>query len=357
VVGIAKSLHLRTHVPRLRMLHKTASGVLWSDAPVRDHGGQNPSVQASRLQKCGGSSINKECSIVQQMLKRVRLWKNIVDDYQPLPLPDLGPGKSLTEIEEEAWFSAAAVKPGWRVAYLASLVSVNTSAGPSEILHLKLENVRLDADPPEIRILNNPKNKYRIRHVPLNEKAKWAIEQLLRRAKELGATEAAHYLIPFRVQRDSYDPVRPATSWKNAHEEICTAAGIRIRPYDFRHTAITRMLESGAPERTVMAICGHVSPAMIARYSHIQMESKLAAVQRILGEPQGQPGSDGGNGSRRKKYLRVMINCPVAGKLVYTGTAADEREFKRDPTRSGQFTCLECKQVHSWTKADTFLLP
>jgi hypothetical protein len=119
--------------------------------------------QASRLQKCGGSSINKECSIVQQVLKRVRLWKNIVDDYQPLPLPDLGPGKSLTEIEEEAWFSAAAVKPGWRVAYLASLVSVNTSAGPSEILHLKLENVRLDADPPEIRILNNPKNKYRIR--------------------------------------------------------------------------------------------------------------------------------------------------------------------------------------------------
>jgi integrase len=312
--------------------------------------------QTWRLQKCGGNSINKETSVLQQILKRVGVWKKIIGDYQPIPLPDTGPGKSLTEKREEAWFSAAAIKPGWRVAYLASLISIHTSAGPAEILNLKLENVLPNSDPPEIRIVNHTKNKYRIRHVPLNEKAKWAAEQLLCRAKELGATEPEHYLIPFGLKTGSYDPGRPATSWKGAHEEICAAAGINIRIYDFRHSCITRMLESGVPDGTVMAVCGHVSRAMIARYSHVQMKSKLAAVQRILGEP-GTQASDDGKEGRRKVYLRVMVSCPASRKLVFTGTAAEEKEFQRDATRSGQFTCPECKQVHTWTKPDAFLLP
>jgi Phage integrase family len=165
-----------------------------------------------------------------------------------------------------------------------------------------------------------------------------------------------YYLIPFRLKTGSYDPGRPATSWKGAHEEICAAAGINIRIYDFRHSCITRMLESGVPEGTVMAVCGHVSRAMIARYSHVQMKSKLAAVQRILGEP-GTQASDDGKEGRRKVYLRVMVSCPASRKLVFTGTAAEEKEFQRDATRSGQFTCPECKQVHTWTKPDAFLLP
>jgi hypothetical protein len=125
-----------------------------------------------RVQKAGASCVNKELSVLQQILKRVRVWAQIVDDYQPLPLPRVGPGIAVNEQQEAAWFAAAAIKPEWRVAYLASLISINTSAGPSEILNLRLENVRLKEIPPEIQIINGTKNAYRIRHIPLKEKAK-----------------------------------------------------------------------------------------------------------------------------------------------------------------------------------------
>lgn len=313
--------------------------------------------QARRLGRCGAPSINHECCVMRQVLKRVRVWNEIIEDFQPLPMPELGPGKSLTEKEEEAFFTAACLKPSWRVAYLASLISINTSAGPAEILNLKLENVCTEKDPPSIQILNRTKNKYRIRHVPLNEKAKWAAEQLIIRAKELGSTEPEHYLIPFRDNLSRhYDPCRPARSWKSAHEDICATAGLRIRQYDLRHTAITRMLEGGVPEGTVMAVCGHVSRKMLQRYSHIQMKSKLKAVQTILGGEQdeafGPPKKQ-----ERRTYLRVMINCSVSRKLVFTGMATEEKAFRKESSYSSVFTCPECKQPHQWKKEDAFLLP
>src|SRR5207237_6824547 len=103
---------------------------------------------------------------------------------------------------------------------LASLLSVNTSAGPSEILGLRLEHVRLNESPPEIQIIAGTKNRYRIRHVPLNDKARWAVEQLMARARELGATEPVHYLVPFRICKCSYDPLRHSLSWKSAHIQL-----------------------------------------------------------------------------------------------------------------------------------------
>lgn len=315
--------------------------------------------QMQRLQRCGGTSINHECCILQQILKRVGCWKDIMDDYQPIPLPDLGPGKSLTAQEEEVWFRAAAIKPGWRVAYLASMVSINTSAGPGEMLNLKLKNLRLSDDPPSIQILNGTKNKYRIRHVPLNDKAKWAAEQLLARAKELGSTDPEHYLIPFRTKTNTYDPLRPGTNWRGAHEEICATAGLSFRRYDLRHTAITRMLESGVPEGTVMAVCGHISRAMVQRYSHIQMKSKLAAVQRILGGDASE-NSNAASAKKleRKNYLRVMVNCSASMRLVFTGMAVEEKVFRREGANySSVFTCPECRQPHQWAKPDAFLLP
>ena len=237
---------------------------------------------------------------------------------------------------------------------LASLLSVNTSAGPSEILGLRLEHVRLNESPPEIQIIAGTKNRYRIRHVPLNDKARWAVEQLMARARELGATEPVHYLVPFRICKGSYDPLRHSLSWKSAHIEICATADIHMRIYDFRHTAITRMLEAGVPEETIRAVCGHVSGQMIRRYSHIRMQSKMLAVQAILGKPPQRTGTK----PEKKTYLRIMVNCPTANKLVYTGIATDEASFRNEATSyASSFVCSECRESHLWEKQDTFLLP
>jgi hypothetical protein len=73
-------------------------------------------------------------------------------------------------------------------------------------------------------------------------------------------------------------------NWRKAWEAARTAAGLpNLRLYDLRHHAITRMLErEDVPERAVIDLAGHVSPAMLKRYSHIRMSVKKRAVDALV---------------------------------------------------------------------------
>jgi hypothetical protein len=51
------------------------------------------------------------------------------------------------------------------------------------------------------------------------------------------------------------------------------------------HTLVTELAESGAGDQTIMDIAGHVSRQMLARYSHIRMEAKRAALEGIVSKP------------------------------------------------------------------------
>ena len=44
------------------------------------------------------------------------------------------------------------------------------------------------------------------------------------------------------------------------------------------HTLITELSESGAGDEVIMSIAGHVSRAMLSRYSHVRMEAKRRAL-------------------------------------------------------------------------------
>jgi hypothetical protein len=71
--------------------------------------------------------------------------------------------------------------------------------------------------------------------------------------------------------------------WKVAWESARKAAGVACRFHDLRHTFISRLAESQASDSTVMALAGHVSRAMMERYSHIRMEAKRRAVDTLTG--------------------------------------------------------------------------
>ena len=45
------------------------------------------------------------------------------------------------------------------------------------------------------------------------------------------------------------------------------------------------MAERGVPESTRLAIMGHMSRAMLERYSHIRMAAKREAVEFLVGRP------------------------------------------------------------------------
>jgi integrase len=243
--------------------------------------------QRMRMGRAGASIINHECSVLQQMLKRIGRWAEIRDDYQPLQLPRESPHRALTPNEEERLYHIGAAHPGWEVAYCAFVISINTTAGPGEIRHIRLMDVHLD-DPegPFFEVQSQgARNPGRMRMLPLNGTAERAMRYLLDRARRLGSHEPQHYLIPFRIHRSQYDPSRPAESWRRAHKELCAATGIRVAPYSFRHHAITKLLENEkVSEQTAEAMAGHISARMKKRYSHIRMQAKreaVAALERI----------------------------------------------------------------------------
>src|SRR5208283_3786374 len=54
-----------------------------------------------------------------------------------------------------------------------------------------------------------------------------------------------------------------------------------LRFHDLRHHAITELAESQASDSTVMATAGHVSPKMLAHYSHVRLQAKRTALDSL----------------------------------------------------------------------------
>jgi integrase len=77
------------------------------------------------------------------------------------------------------------------------------------------------------------------------------------------------------------DPTRPITSFKTAWTKVRRKAGVKGRWHDNRHTLVTELAESGAGDEVIMSIAGHVSRAMLSRYSHVRMEAKRRALDEI----------------------------------------------------------------------------
>jgi len=84
-------------------------------------------------------------------------------------------------------------------------------------------------------------------------------------------------------------PREPMHRWKVAWESARKAANLPCRFHDLRHTFVSRLAESQASDSTVMAFAGHVSRAMMKRYSHIRMEGKRRAVDTLSGKD-SEPG-------------------------------------------------------------------
>ena len=96
--------------------------------------------------------------------------------------------------------------------------------------------------------------------------------------KRFGQATPSLYLFPFGKPTPS-DPTKPTTTMKTAWGTLRKRAGVNCRLHDLRHTAATKMAEAGVPESTMLAIMGHMSRAMLERYSHIRMVAKQVAVE------------------------------------------------------------------------------
>jgi integrase len=117
----------------------------------------------------------------------------------------------------------------------------------------------------------------------ISPEAQWAVEKLIERARSLGASSPLHYLFPSRLVRNHFDPTHPMseTGLRKAWDEVRVAAKLpSFRPYDTRHTAITRMAEEGIRIVVIMKRAGHVSARMSDHYTHISEQAERGGVQQ-----------------------------------------------------------------------------
>jgi integrase len=109
--------------------------------------------------------------------------------------------------------------------------------------------------------------------------------------KKFGETRPEFYLFPFGSVPS--DPTRPTTTLKTAWDSIRKDAGVLCRLHDLRHTAVTKLAEAGTPESTMLSLVGHMSRAMLERYSHIRMAAKREAVESLATTRPAAANSDG----------------------------------------------------------------
>jgi integrase len=253
-------------------------------------GDQVRAYQRARRLQAGAGLINKECGVLVMMRKRIG---QPLSDYQRLREPKdyESPGRRLTDEEEkklEKVFRAAADVPKWAVAGLTSILSMKSGCGPGEIRFLRLKDCSLD--PPQIVIPpKGAKNQRRQRLIPLNDAGAWALEGLLERAmKKCGAGEPDHFLIPFQNRDKKYDPTKPCSEdgWRSALNQLLGMADVKVRPYDFRHHAVSVAISNKRVTREgAKAYFGWISERMFRRYGH----QELAALKVVAAAMDKKP--------------------------------------------------------------------
>ena len=95
-----------------------------------------------------------------------------------------------------------------------------------------------------------------------------------------GEPRSDHYVFPF----GSPQPTRPdrhVTDITSGWDLIRRTAKVRCRLHDLRHTFATQLAENGVTESTMLSLMGHMSRAMLERYSHIRMKAKREAVAGV----------------------------------------------------------------------------
>jgi integrase len=240
----------------------------------------------------GPRVVNKELDLLIRLLKRAGCWTHLFEHtYEKLLTKESELPRALTPEEQDRWLRTCMLQPRWSVVYWYSLLAFDTSMSTNELRALRLGDINLQQQvisvPPD-----GAKNRYRLRTIALiSPEAQWAAEKLIERAQGLGANSPLHYLFPFRTCRNHFEPSLPMgqTGLRKACDEVRVAAKLpAFRPYDTRHTAITRMAEEGIRIAVIMKRAGHVSARMSDHYTHISEQAERREFDRVR-NPQKPP--------------------------------------------------------------------
>ena len=283
---------------------------------------------AHRKQKgAANRTLNLELGILRRILKRAKRWYLLADDVTPLPERQ-NVGRALQHGEKLKLLKTAASRPEWQLARLAATLALNTTMRACEIRGLQWRDVDFMERTLTVR---RSKTEAGERVLPLNSDAWAAIAELRERSKSLFGSEPnpSWYVFPHGEGQGPVgqpknrpgpavsvrpDPTKPMSTWRTAWRSLTKEAGLAgLRFHDLRHHAITELAESSASDQIIMAIAGHVSPKMLAHYSHVRLEAKRQALDALSKKAEGTVTSQITSQNQPPKPQVLNLVVDVAG--------------------------------------------
>jgi integrase len=243
--------------------------------------------QVDRLrEKASAKTINDEVQLLirlcgeQGALIRATLRR---DKALRLALPP-SPGRPYSS-DEKGRMLEEAKKLRTPQMYAALALDLNTGLRDKELREIRWQQIDLI----QKKTLTVGKSKTDAgtgRVIPLNVTAIAALEAYAAwYTRRFGECRPEWFVFAFGKPLPN-DPTKPITSFKTAWIKVRQKAGVTGRWHDNRHTLITELAESGAGDEVIMRIAGHVSRAMLTRYSHPRMEAMRRALDEIAARQQ-----------------------------------------------------------------------
>jgi integrase len=238
--------------------------------------------QTARLaEEAGPKAINDEVLLLLRLcgdqgdLIRARLRREKV---LKLTLPP-SPGRAYTA-DEKARMLAEAQKLRSKNMYPALVVDLNCGLRDKELRELRWRQIDL-VHKKQLTVGKSKTDAGTGRVIPLNDTVMIALEaHAAWYVRRFGECKPNWYVFPAGKGQPN-DPTRPVTTLRTAWTKVRDKAKVVGRWYDNRHTLVTELAESGAGDEVIMSIAGHVSRAMLSRYSHVRMEAKRRALDEI----------------------------------------------------------------------------
>lgn len=166
-------------------------------------------------------TVNMEIGILRRVLKRAKRWHFVADEIPHLPeRKDVG--RALTPDEKLRLLRIASSPPEWEIAYLASVLALNTTMRGCELKRLYWHDVDLIEHTLTVRRSKTPASE---RVIPLNAGAMAVVLRLRERAKQLFGDSLSPdwYVLPHAEGNSKPDPTQPMSGWRSAWRTLTRA--------------------------------------------------------------------------------------------------------------------------------------
>ena len=305
-----------------RLKHESATFAEYALGHVAAHLGKKlvveitPTVvkryQADRLnEKAAAKTINDEVQLLIRLcgdqgdLIRAKLRR---EKALKLRLPP-SPGRAYSA-DEKARMLAEAAKLRSKNMYPALVLDQNCGIRDKELRELRWQQVDL-LHKKQITVGKSKTEAGTGRVIPLNDTVLAALKaHAAWYIRRFGECNPEWYVFPAGKGQPN-DPTRPVTSLKTAWAKVRKNARVVGRWHDNRHTLVTELAESGAGDEVIMSIAGHVSRAMLSRYSHVRMEAKRRALDEIAARQRAADEKRQQEIARQQQAARVFPSTSV----------------------------------------------